>query len=213
MDKFTQLRGVAAVLPQANVDTDQIIPKQFLTTTERTGLGKGLFYELRYDPQGVEIADFELNREPFRQARILVAGENFGCGSSREHAVWALLDFGIRCVIAPSFAAIFQNNCLKNGILLIALPPEAIERCLAALQEANLPELDVDLERRQITLPGGTALPFQVDEGSRTRLLEGLDDIEATLRQADEIARYAGRSRQSFPWLWRGESQPAATET
>lgn len=213
MDKFTRLRGIAAALPQANVDTDQIIPKQFLTTTERTGLGKGLLYELRYDTQGAEIPEFVLNREPFRETRILVAGENFGCGSSREHAVWALLDFGIRCIIAPSFAAIFQNNCFKNGILLITLPAAEIERCTAAMQAANLPELEVDLAHRQITLPDRTSLAFQIDEGHRVRLLEGLDDIETTLRQTDEIARYAGRSRQNFPWLWRDADQAAAAET
>lgn len=213
MDKFTNLSGVAAVMPQANVDTDQIIPKQFLTTTERTGLGKGLLYELRYDTAGAEIADFVLNREPFRRARILVAGENFGCGSSREHAVWALLDFGIRCIIAPSFAAIFRNNCFKNGILLIALPSGQIERCIAAMNASERPELDIDLVAQAIGLPDGATLSFSIDESSRTRLLEGLDDIEETLRQCEAIALYAERSRASFPWLWREQSPQPAAET
>ena len=205
MDKFIELQGVAAVLPQANIDTDQIIPKQFLTTVERTGLGKGLLHELRYDVHGAEHADFVLNREPFRNARILIAGENFGCGSSREHAVWALQDFGIRCVIAPSYASIFHNNALKNGVLLIALPQEEIDRIVAALTKSNSSEMAIDLVRQCVVLPDTTTVPFRIDEGSRARLLDGIDDIEATLRQSPEIEQHALHSRQTFPWLWQAD--------
>jgi 3-isopropylmalate/(R)-2-methylmalate dehydratase small subunit len=203
MDKLTQVQGVAAVLPHANIDTDQIIPKQFLTTVERTGLGKGLLHEMRYDAKGEEIPSFVLNQEPYRNARILIAGENFGCGSSREHAVWALQDFGIRCVIAPSYASIFHNNALKNGMLLIALPQEDIDRIIAALQKSNSSEMSVDLAAQRIVLPDTRTVPFPIDEGIRERLLEGIDDIEATLRQSAEIKDYVRQSQQALPWLWR----------
>jgi 3-isopropylmalate/(R)-2-methylmalate dehydratase small subunit len=188
MDKFTELQGVAALLPMSNIDTDQIIPKQFLTTVERTGLGKGLFHEMRTDERGAENADFVLNREPFRHARILIGGENFGCGSSREHAVWALQDFGIRCVIAPGYASIFHNNALKNGVLLIALPQQEIDRITVALAKSNSSELTVDLMRQRIVLPDRTEVPFTIDAGARDRLLDGIDDIEATIRQTPDIA-------------------------
>jgi len=203
LDKFTRLQGVAAVLPLTNIDTDQIIPKQFLTTLERTGLGKGLFYEMRTTESGTPNPDFVLNRAPFDQARILIGGENFGCGSSREHAVWALQDFGIRCVIAPGYAGIFHNNALKNGVLLIALPQSEIDRIVEALARSNSCELAVDLVDERIALPDGTTVPFKVDAGARARLLEGLDDIEVTLHQSSTVEEYQQRSRQTFPWLWQ----------
>ncbi len=207
MDKFTELQGVAAVLPLSNIDTDQIIPKQFLTTVERTGLGEGLFHELRTNVSGAENPDFVLNREPYRHARILIGGENFGCGSSREHAVWALQDFGIRCVIAPSFASIFHNNALKNGVLLVALPQEEIDRVTEALKKSNSSELTVDLVHQHVILPDRTEVPFTIDAGARDRLLDGIDDIEATIRQSLDIENYMSRSQQAFPWLWRPESE------
>jgi 3-isopropylmalate/(R)-2-methylmalate dehydratase small subunit len=206
MDKFTELQGVAAVLPLTNIDTDQIIPKQFLTTVERGGLGKGLFHEMRTTEGGTLNPDFVLNRTPFDQARVLVAGDNFGCGSSREHAVWALQDFGIRCVIAPSYAGIFHNNALKNGVLLIALPQSDIDRIVDALGRSNSSELSVDLVNERIVLPNRTEVPFKIDAGARARLLEGLDDIEATLRQSADVENYKKQAQQSFPWLWQGDA-------
>jgi 3-isopropylmalate/(R)-2-methylmalate dehydratase small subunit len=207
MNKFTQLDGVAAVLPNTNVDTDQIIPKQFLTTVERTGLGAGLFHEMRTTESGAPNPDFVLNRAPFDHARIMVGGENFGCGSSREHAVWALQDFGIRCVIAPSFAGIFHNNALKNGMLLIALPQQDVDRIVAALSKSNSSELSVDLVNEQIVLPDQTKVLFEVDAGARARLLEGLDDIETTLRQSADVDSYKRQSQQNFPWLWQSPAE------
>lgn len=203
MDKFSELHGVAAVLPLTNIDTDQIIPKQFLATVERTGLGRGLFHEMRTLENGEPNPDFVLNRAPFNRARILIGGENFGCGSSREHAVWALQDFGIRCIIAPSFASIFHNNALKNGVLLIAMPPDEIDRIVVALGKSNSSELSVDLVNERIALPDQAAVPFKIDAGSRARLMEGLDDIEVTLRQSGEVETYQTKSKQSFPWLWQ----------
>ena len=193
MQPFTILTGIAAPLPMINVDTDMIIPKQFLKTIKRSGLGKSLFFEMRYDDAGNEIADFVLNRPAFRNAEILIAGENFGCGSSREHAPWALLDFGIRCVIAPSFADIFYNNCFKNGILPIVLPREQVGRADGAGRAGR----QCDLHRRSggqvIAVPDGGAIPFEIDPFRKACLLGGLDDIGLTLQKVDHIAAFEAR--------------------
>jgi 3-isopropylmalate/(R)-2-methylmalate dehydratase small subunit len=201
MQPFTTLTGVAAPLPMINVDTDMIIPKQFLKTIERSGLGKSLFYEMRYDDEGREIPSFVLNRRPYRNAKILIAGENFGCGSSREHAPWALLDFGIRCVIAPSFADIFFNNCFKNGILPIVLPRERVDASMAAAERGGDDAFVVDLERQEIKLPDGRTIAFEVDPFRKACLLGGLDDIALTLRKVDKIAAFEARQRSQRPWL------------
>ena len=203
MDKFTSLTGIAAPLPMINVDTDMIIPKQFLKTIKRTGLGKHLFDEMRNDAAGKEIPDFVLNRPAYRKASILVAGENFGCGSSREHAPWALLDFGIRCVIAPSFADIFYNNCFKNGILPIVLPKEDVAKLLDDAERGANAVITIDLEKQEITGPDGGRLSFQIDPFRKHCLLNGLDDIGLTLQKAAEIDGYEARQRAAEPWLWR----------
>ncbi|WP_038036299.1 3-isopropylmalate dehydratase small subunit [Thermopetrobacter sp. TC1] len=200
MEKFVRLEGIAAPLPLTNVDTDMIIPKQFLKTIKRSGLGKALFYELRYNEDGSENPDFILNREPWRKASILVAGENFGCGSSREHAPWALLDFGIRCIIAPSFADIFYNNCFQNGILPVKLPKAEVDR-LMAVAESDMPELAVDLEKQQIEAPNGVTIPFDIDPFRKHCLLEGLDDIGLTLQKLDVIEAFEKDYAERFPWL------------
>ncbi len=202
MQKFTQITGVAAPLPIINVDTDMIIPKQFLKTVKRTGLGVNLFDEMRYTPDGAEVADFVLNQDPYRQAEILVAGDNFGCGSSREHAPWALLDFGIRCVIAPSFADIFHNNCFKNGILPITLPQEVIDQLMEDAAHGNSCRLSVDLESQTITRANGEQIAFTVDAFRKHCLLNGLDDIGLTLQQEDHINAHRESLRASQPWLW-----------
>ena len=207
MERFRTLRGVAAPLRMVNVDTDKIIPKQFLKTIERTGLSKGLFYELRYTETGERIDDFVLHQTPYDQARILVAGENFGCGSSREHAPWALLDFGIRCVIAPSFADIFYNNCFKNGVLPITLPQAQIDALMADAQDRENPELTVDLEKQVITRPNGATVSFEIDPFRRECLLDGLDDIGLTLQKEAEIVGYEQRRAAETPWL--SSSTPA----
>jgi 3-isopropylmalate/(R)-2-methylmalate dehydratase small subunit len=201
MDKFDKLTGVAAPLPQINVDTDMIIPKQFLKTIKRTGLGKNLFDEMRYFPDGTENPDFVLNRPAYRNAQILVAGDNFGCGSSREHAPWALLDFGIRCVIAPSFADIFFNNCAKNGILAIALPQEQVDLLMDDASRGANAVLTVDLEAQTITGPDGGTIRFEIDAHRKRCLLEGLDDIGLSLEKGDAIDAYERKRRQSAPWL------------
>jgi 3-isopropylmalate/(R)-2-methylmalate dehydratase small subunit len=206
MDKFDTLTGVAAPLPQINVDTDMIIPKQFLKTIKRTGLGVNLFDEMRYNNDGSENPDFVLNKPAYRKAQILVAGDNFGCGSSREHAPWALLDFGIRCVIAPSFADIFYNNCFKNGILPIALPQEQVDLLMDDAQRGANAVLTVDLEAQTITGPDGGSIAFEVDPFRKRCLLEGLDDIGLTMEKADAIADFEARRAQTMPWL---VSQPA----
>ena len=200
MQKFTTLTGVAAALPLTNVDTDMIIPKQFLKTIRRSGLGKSLFYELRYNEDGSENPDFVLNREPWRNASILVAGENFGCGSSREHAPWALKDFGIRAIIAPSFADIFYNNCFQNGILPVRLPRAEVER-LMAVAGSDLPELTVDLEKQEIRAPNGIVIHFDIDPFRKHCLLEGLDDIGLTLQKRDRIETFEKDYAERFPWL------------
>ncbi len=204
MDKFDKLTGVAAPLPLINIDTDMIIPKQFLKTIRRSGLGKNLFDEMRYDADGNEIADFVLNKPAYRTASILVAGENFGCGSSREHAPWALLDFGIRCVIAPSFADIFFNNCFKNGILPIALPQEEVDKLLDDAGRGANAVVTIDLENQVITGPDGGSIRFDVDPFRKHCLLNGLDDIGLTMEKADAIDAFESRLHTATPWLKAG---------
>ena len=193
MEKFDKLTGIAAPLDIINVDTDMIIPKQFLKTIQRSGLGKNLFDEMRYTPEGDEIADFVLNQPAYRSAEILVAGDNFGCGSSREHAPWALLDFGIRCVIAPSFADIFYNNCFKNGILPIVLPQEDVDKLMDDAKRGANATVSIDLESQTIKGPDGGEISFEVDAFRKQCLLEGLDDIGLTLQKAAAIDDYEAR--------------------
>ena len=200
MEKFTTLSGVAAPLNMVNVDTDKIVPKQFLQTIQRTGLGRYLFNDLRYDDQGAERPDFVLNREPYRHAAFLVAGENFGCGSSREHAPWALQDFGIRCVIAPSFADIFFNNCFKNGMLPITLDQASIATLMADAEAGA--ELVVDLERQIIHRSGNQTLAFDVEPFRKHCLLDGLDDIGLTLERTEAIDAFEKGHKASHPWLY-----------
>ena len=199
MEKFTQLTGIAAPLDIINVDTDMIIPKQFLKTIQRSGLGKNLFDEMRYTPDGDEIADFVLNQTAYREAQILVAGDNFGCGSSREHAPWALLDFGIRCIIAPSFADIFYNNCFKNGILPIVLPQADVDKLMDDAKRGANATLSVDLDAQTIQGPDGGTIPFEVDAFRKTCLMEGLDDIGLTLQKGAAIDEYEAKLA-SEPW-------------
>ena len=201
MDTFTTLRAVAAPLPMVNVDTDKIIPKQFLKTIQRTGLSKGLFYELRYDEAGQPKEGFVLDQPAYKEAKILIAGENFGCGSSREQAPWALLDAGIRCIIAPSFADIFYNNCFKNGILPITLPKEQVDLLMDDAERGANAVLTVDLEKQVITGPDGGTLDFEIDAFRKHCLLNGLDDIGLTLEKADKIDAYEARQRHGEPWL------------
>jgi 3-isopropylmalate/(R)-2-methylmalate dehydratase small subunit len=202
MEKFTKLTGIAAPLPLINVDTDMIIPKQFLKTIRRTGLGKHLFDEMRYGDNGHELAEFVLNREPYRKAKILIAGENFGCGSSREHAPWALLDFGIRCVIAPSFADIFYNNCFKNGILPVTLPKETVEKLMTFARSGANATLTVNLETQTVSGPDEKPIRFEIDRFLKYCLLHGLDDIGLTLEKEPEVNAYEERQKLSQPWLW-----------
>jgi 3-isopropylmalate/(R)-2-methylmalate dehydratase small subunit len=202
MQKFTTLRGVAAPLPMINVDTDMIIPKQFLKTIKRTGLGKNLFDELRYETDGREKPDFVLNQPAYRKAQILVAGENFGCGSSREHAPWALLDFGIRCVIATSFADIFYNNCFKNGILPIRLPQADVDLLMDDAKRGSNAIVAIDLEKQEITGPDGGLVHFEIEPFRKHCLLNGLDDIGLTLEKAADIDRFESRDRLARPWLY-----------
>lgn len=203
MEKFTTLSAVAAALPEANIDTDKIIPARFLKTTQRTGLGKHAFDAMRYNPDGSEKPDFVLNREPWRKAEILITYENLGCGSSREHAPWALLDFGIRCVIAPSFADIFFNNCFKNGILPIRLPRDI---CDALMDDARLGangRLTVDLARQVVVRPDGQEIAFEIDPLRKHLLLEGLDDIGQTLQHEGAISTFEAARGQAQPWQTR----------
>ncbi|HVI88260.1 MAG TPA: 3-isopropylmalate dehydratase small subunit [Dongiaceae bacterium] len=202
MQKFNVLTGVAAPLPMINVDTDMIIPKQFLKTIKRTGLGKNLFDEMRYTPDGKEIPDFVLNKPAYRKAEILVAGENFGCGSSREHAPWALLDFGIRCVIAPSFADIFYNNCFKNGILPIQLPQEDVDKLMDDANRGANAVITVDLEKQELRGPDGGVIKFDLDPFRKHCLLNGLDDIGLTQQKAQFIDVFENKNKLSQPWLW-----------
>ena len=203
MQKFTKLTGVAAPMDAINVDTDQIIPKLHLRTIKRTGLGKVLFDELRFNPDGTEKPEFVLNRAPYRDAEILVAGDNFGCGSSREHAPWALLDFGIRCVISTSFADIFYNNCFKNGILPITVSADELQALMADASDRENPMLTVDLHAQEITRPNGATVRFQIDEFRRECLLDGLDDIGLTMQKVEMIDVFEKTQRERQPWLYR----------
>ena len=200
MQKFTTLTGIAAYLPMINVDTDMIIPKQYLKTIKRTGLGSGLFAELRYDEAGKPYADFVLHKPPYHQAKILITGENFGCGSSREHAPWALLDFGISCIIAPSFADIFYNNCFKNGILPIALPQEEIDKLIDDASRGANATISIDLANQEIRGPDGGKIHFDIDPFRKRCLMEGLDDIGLTLEKAEDIESFERHSRLERPW-------------
>ena len=203
MQKFTKLTGVAAPMDAINVDTDQIIPKLHLRTIKRTGLGKVLFDELRFNPDGTEKPGFVLNREPYRNAEVLVAGDNFGCGSSREHAPWALLDFGIRCIISTSFADIFYNNCFKNGILPITVSADELQALMADASDRENPVLTVDLHAQEITRPNGATVRFQIDEFRRECLLDGLDDIGLTMQKVEMIDAFEKTQRERQPWLYR----------
>lgn len=200
MQKFIKLTGVAAPFPLRNVDTDMIIPKQFLKTIKRTGLGRALFYELRYDQAGNENPDFVLNKPAYRHAEILVTGDNFGCGSSREHAPWALLDFGFRCVIAPDFADIFFNNCFQNGILAIKLPQEQVDKLLDDAGRGANATLSVDLEAQEIRGPDGGVIPFDIDPFRKHCLLNGLDNIGLTLEKEKAINDFEKRDADARPW-------------
>ena len=201
MDKFTSLTGIAAPMPMINIDTDMIIPKQFLKTIKRSGLGVSLFDEMRYDRDGNEIPDFVLNQPQYRDAEILVAGDNFGCGSSREHAPWAIKDFGIRCVIAPSFADIFFNNCFKNGILPIVLPQEQVDVLMKDAEKGANARMEVDLEAQTITTSDGETFAFEVDAFRKHCLLNGLDDIGLTLEKKAAIDSYESTAAQARPWV------------
>lgn len=200
MDKFVRLTGVAAPLPVVNIDTDMIIPKDYLKTIKRTGLGQGLFAEARYLDDGSLNPDFVLNKPAYQNAQILVAGDNFGCGSSREHAPWALLDFGIRCVISTSFADIFYNNCFKNGILPIKVSPEDLEKLLDDAGKGSNSTLTVDLEALEIHRPDGETIAFDLDAFKRHCLLNGLDDIGLTMEKGAGIDTYEQKISQSQPW-------------
>jgi 3-isopropylmalate/(R)-2-methylmalate dehydratase small subunit len=200
MQKFTTLTGIAAYLPMINVDTDMIIPKQYLKTIKRTGLGKGLFAELRYDEKGAPLPDFVLHKPPYTQAKILITGENFGCGSSREHAPWALLDFGFSCIISPSFADIFYNNCFKNGILPITLPQEEIDKLIDDASRGANATITVDLAAQEIRGPDGGVIKFDIDPFRKRCLMEGLDDIGLTMEKADAIDAFERRARTERPW-------------
>ena len=201
MDKFTTLTGVAAPLPLINVDTDMIIPKQFLKTIKRSGLGVNLFDEMRYREDGSEIEGFVLNRPAYRKAEILVAGDNFGCGSSREHAPWAIKDFGIRCIVAPSYADIFYNNCFKNGILPIVLPQEQVDVLMKDAEKGENARMTVDLEAQTITSSDGETFAFEIDPFRKRCLLEGLDEIGLTLENAAAIDRFESGLSASRPWI------------
>ena len=200
MDKFTTLTGVAAPMPLVNIDTDMIIPKQFLKTIHRSGLGKNLFDEMRFTQDGAEIPSFVLNQPAYRRAQILVAGENFGCGSSREHAPWALLDFGIRCVISTSFADIFYNNCFKNGILPVVLPQEAVDHLMDDARKGENARIAVDLQAQTVTAADGTVFAFEVDAFKKHCLLNGLDDIGLTMEKASAIDSYEAKNATLRPW-------------
>ena len=200
MRAFIRLDGRAAAMPIANIDTDQIIPKQFLKTVEREGLGKGLFFDLRFDGEGREKPDFVLNQPAFKGVQVLIAGENFGCGSSREHAPWALLDFGITCVVAPSFADIFYENCFQNGVLPVVLPDEQVRRLSAEAKGGNH-VFSVDLEAQSVTAPSGEVFRFDIDPGRKEKLLKGLDAVGETLQHHEHIVGFEARRKLTHPWL------------
>ncbi|MDF2118315.1 3-isopropylmalate dehydratase small subunit [Roseiarcaceae bacterium H3SJ34-1] len=201
MDKFTTLTGVAAPLPITNIDTDMIIPKQYLKTIARTGLGKGLFSELRYKEDGSENPDFVLNKPAYRKAQIIVAEDNFGCGSSREHAPWALLDYGIRCVISTNFADIFYNNCFQNGVLPAKVSKEDLAKLMDDASRGANATLSVDLEKQEIRGPDGGVVKFEIDAFRKHCLLNGLDDIGLTLTKDKSIASFEGKVKESRPWM------------
>ena len=201
MEKFNRLTGIAAPMPLVNIDTDMIIPKQFLKTIKRSGLGANLFDEMRFDQDGNEIADFVLNKKAYRNAEIIVAGENFGCGSSREHAPWALLDFGIKCVISTSYADIFYNNCFKNGILPIVLKPEEVEMLMEDSKNGENARISIDLERQIVQSSEGVEFSFEIDEFKKHCLLNGLDDIGLTMEKASSIDEFEEKYQKQMPWV------------
>ena len=201
MEKFTEITGTAAPMPLVNIDTDMIIPKVFLKTIKRSGLGVNLFDEMRYDRDGNEVPDFILNKPQYRETQILVAGDNFGCGSSREHAPWAIADFGITCVIAPSFADIFYSNCFKNGILPIALPQEQVDLLMKDADKGSNARIEVDLEAQTITSSDGDVFTFQVDAFKKHCLMNGLDDIGLTMEKAASIDSFESAAAQARPWV------------
>ena len=201
MEKFEKISGIAAPLPLINIDTDMIIPKQFLKTIKRSGLGVNLFDEMRYDDNGDEIPDFVLNKPAYRSSEIIVAGDNFGCGSSREHAPWAIKDFGIRCVIAPAFADIFYNNCFKNGILPIALPQDQVDVLMKDAEKGANARMEVDLVSQQISTSDGAVFSFEVDEFKKRCLLEGLDDIGQTFQKVAAIDNFEAKAAEARPWV------------
>ncbi|WP_025896925.1 3-isopropylmalate dehydratase small subunit [Sneathiella glossodoripedis] len=201
MEKFTTLSGVAAPMPLVNIDTDMIIPKQYLKTIQRAGLGKNLFAEMRYNNDGSEIEDFVLNKAAYRSAQILVAGDNFGCGSSREHAPWALADFGIRCVISTSFADIFYNNCFKNGILPIKVSQEELDKLLDDAERGSNATMTVDLPAQEIKGPDGGTIKFEIDPFRKHCLLNGLDEVGLTLQKAGKVDSFEDKQKLSQPWL------------
>ena len=201
MEKFEKLTGIAAPMPLVNIDTDMIIPKVFLKSIQRTGFGKNLFDEIRYNRDGSEIPDFVLNKPQYRNAEILVAGDNFGCGSSREHAPWAIADFGIKCVISTSFADIFFNNCFKNGILPIVLPQEQVDILMKDAEKGANARMTVDLEAQEITTSDGEVIKFDVDAFKKHCLLNGLDDIGLTMEKAGAIEAFENKMAQERPWV------------
>lgn len=201
MEKFNKLTAVAAPMPLVNIDTDMIIPKQYLKTIKRAGLGKSLFAEMRYDNDGKEIEDFVLNQPAYRNAEILIAGDNFGCGSSREHAPWALLDFGIRCVVSTSFADIFYNNCFRNGILPIEVTPEELEKLMEDAERGANATISIDLEAQEIRGPDGGVIHFDIDQFNKHCLLTGLDEIGLTLKKENKVAEFEERRKLAQPWL------------
>lgn len=201
MDKFDKLTGVAAPMPITNVDTDMIIPKQFLKTIKRTGLGVNLFDEMRYRQDGSEVEDFVLNKPAYRDAKILVAGDNFGCGSSREHAPWALMDFGIRCIISTSFADIFYNNCFQNGILPIVLPKADVDKLMDDAERGSNAVVSIDLEAQEIKGPDGGTIKFEIDAFRKHCMLNGLDAIGLTMQQADAIESFEGKDKAARSWV------------
>ena len=201
MEKFEKISGIASPMPLINIDTDMIIPKQFLKTIKRSGLGVNLFDEMRYDDNGDEIPDFVLNKPAYRSSEIIVAGDNFGCGSSREHAPWAIKDFGIRCVIAPAFADIFYNNCFKNGILPITLPQDQVDVLMKDAEKGANARMEVDLVAQQITTSDGEVFSFEVDEFKKRCLLEGLDDIGQTFQKVAAIDSFEAKASDARPWV------------
>ena len=201
MDKFDKLTGVAAPMPLVNIDTDMIIPKQFLKTIKRFGLGANLFDEMRFDLEGNEIPDFVLNKQAYRNAEIIIAGENFGCGSSREHAPWALLDFGIKCVISTSYADIFYNNCFKNGILPVVLKPQEVDALMEDAQKGENARITVDLKTQKVQSSDGIEFSFEIDAFKKHCLLNGLDDIGLTMEKASSIDSFEKRYEKQMPWV------------